>query len=328
MTIKKSLIALAVASTGIMAAGSAHALLIDPDGAGGVDAIDVSALGWNNGNAISTPLQTTNGTVNGTATGDTIRTYGHAALQGFNDANGNNIFVATNPANWTYVFGFDEVVTTASDAGSSSNRVFRTTNSASSFFEIWVGGDASLNLSGKGFNGDGGAIKILSGTIADFNALTGAGQTSFNSSAANPNNDLDQFNANNYTDYKTVSGTGGGSITVTVDSFDNTYFLTDLSFLTLNIVTDTFQNLPYQQTDPSSCFWDGAAYFTGAGNGIANGCGVASDFGTIGSFNGVNGTNTMFQTRATTAFPVPEPTSMALVGLGLLAAGAVRRKKS
>ena len=331
MVNKKTIASLAVASVFAAAAGSAQAVLISQDGVS--PAIDVAALGWNNGNAISTPLQTADGTVNQTAVGDTIRTFGHASLQGFNDAAGNNIFTGLDPSTWTYVFGFDEVVATATDVASSSNRVFRTINPGTSFFEIWVGGAPGDNLTGTGFAGGGGATRILSGEVLAFDALTGAGQTNFNSSSANPGN-LDRFTNQDYAGYTSVSGTGGGSIKVDVQTADGAYFLDALGILTLNIVTDTFQNLPYQQTNPSSCFWDAnaGAFFTGAGNGIAGGCGGAGDFGTIGSFNGApgNGPNTMFQTRATTAFPgvVPEPGSIALVGLGLAAAGVLRRRKA
>lgn len=326
---KKTIASLAVAGVFAAAAGSAQAVLISPNG--DATSFDVGALGWNNGNAISTPIQTADGTVNQTAVGDTIKTFGHAALQGFNDAAGNNIFTGSDPSTWTYVFGFEEVVSDASDSASTSNRVFRTINPSTSFFEIWVGGTPGNNLTGKGFNN---GTKILSGQVMAFDAGTGSGQTNFNSSSTNPGS-LDQFTGNDYADYTTVSGTGGGSIKVQVGMVDNDYFLDGLGLFTLNIVTDTFQNLPYQQTNPSSCFWDAmaGAYFTGAGNGIAGGCGAAGDFGTIGSFNGApgNGPNTMFQTRATTAFPanaVPEPGSMALVGLGIAAAGMLRRKKA
>lgn len=330
MVNKKTIASLAVAGVFAAAAGSAQAVLISPNGTGAAGPVfDVAALGWNTGNAISTPINTADGTVNATVVGDTITTFGHAALQGFNDANGNNIFTGTDLSTWTYVFKFEEVVADADNVGQSASRTFRTINPANSFFEIWVGGLPGDNLSGQGFS-DGGLGPILSGQVLAFDALTGAGQTSFNSSSANAQ-PLDQFGSNQYSGYDSVSGTGGGSIKVDVQFANAAYFLDALDILTLNIVTDTFQNLPYQQTNPSSCYWDGAAYQTAAGNGL--GCGAAGDFGSIGSFNGApvgNGPNTMFQTRATTAFPgvVPEPGSIALVGLGLAVAGVLRRRKA
>ena len=320
-------------------AGSAQAARIDPFGLGGAGGTyEVANLGWNNGNSISTPIATADGSVNNTALGDTIQTYGHAKLQGLNDADGNSFVIAGfNPNAWTYVFGFSEEVTTV--AG--TDRTFHTTTVAgqANFFQIWANGTAATDLSGKGFNGGGGATLLISGTIADYDPITGIGQTSFDSSSVGIPGDLDQFGANNYSDYKSFQGTGGGKVNAKIDTVNDKYFLDGISLLTLDLITDTFQNLPYLQVNPSSCFWDGSAYFSGAGNGIADGCGVAGDGGTISLLNGNGGlagndsdpawTNTMFQTRATTVLPtgLPEPGTLALLGLGALGM-LVRRRKS
>lgn len=317
-------------------AGSAQAARIDPFGLGGAGGVyEVANLGWNNGNAISTPISVAGGlSVANVNVGDTIQTYGQAKLQGLSDGDGNTFVIAGfNPNNWTYVFGFSEVVTEST----ATANTFRTTTVAgqANFFQIWANGTAALDLSGKGFNGDGGATLLASGTVSDFDPITGIGQTSFDSSTIVDAGVLDQFGTNNYAGYTSLKGTGGGKINVKIATVNDKYFLDGLSLLTLDLITDTFQNLPFLQVNPSSCFWDGSAYFSGAGNGIADGCGVAGDGGTIGFINGVDTTaldpaftNIMFQTRATTVLPtgLPEPGTLALLGLGALGLFLRRRK--
>lgn len=314
-------------------AGSAQAARIDPFGLGGAGgSYEVANLGWNNGNAISVPISSA--AVVDIAVGDNIQTYGHAKLQGLSDSDGNTFVIAGfNPNNWTYVFGFSEVVVDESAFGN----VFQTTTlpGQANFFQIWANGTPALDLSGKGFNGDGGAVLLVSGKIADYDPTTGIGQTSFDASSFDPSGDLDQFGTNNYAGYASVKGTGGGKINAVIDSVNDKYFLDGISLLTLDLITDTFQNVPFLQVNPSSCFWDGSAYFAGAGNGITDGCGAANDGGTIGFLNGgftatgdPSGPNIMFQTRATTVLPtIPEPGTLALLGLGALGM-FVRRRKS
>ena len=318
-------------------AGSAQAARIDPFGLGGAGgSYEVANLGWNNGNAISAPLGATD--LTDPVEGDRIQTYGHAKLQGLSDRDGNTLLIAGfNPNNWTYVFGFSEEVV---DSTATAN-TFRTTSvdadglplGTPNFFQVWANGKTATDLSGKGFNGDGGAVLLISGKIADYDPTTGIGQTSFDASAGfDPSGALDQFVADDYAGYLSVKGTGGGKINAVIDSVNDKYFLDGLSLLTLDLITDTFQNLPFLQVNPSSCFWDGSAYFSGAGNGIVDGCGALGDFGTIGVVNGgadpvFSGPNVMFQTRATTVLPtIPEPGTLALLGLGALGMFVRRRK--
>jgi len=297
---------------GIASSAFADAININPQGAGGT--ISVSALDWLPGNALCTPVagscvQTVAGGANGA-----IQVYGHTRLGTFVDGNGNAIALAS-PFEWTAVFGFQE---TATSTGPNSSQ-FRVTAGGNNFFQIWYQGAAdSSNLTGTGFNN--GQL-ILAGTVAPFNPVTGSGSGDFAASAT-ATNPLDQFNGDNYPGILSVSGTGSTDFTALVSFFDPAFFPGGIGGL--RIVTDTFQNLPFQQQNPSSCFWNGTAFIGGAGPGNFGGpCA-----NTIGTLNGISGPNDMFQTDATSSFirAVPEPGSLVLMALGLLSLVGFSRK--
>lgn len=325
MTITKKILFAAAASVALGAAVPAHAFVFDYNGAAAGGQINVTSFDWTVGNALAlnaVPLQQ----------GQNFQLLSHAAL-------GNFLFGTTPVAGTglntdfeiTFVTSFQETTTfVASDGVSFGAAGFSTTGATGAvpnFFEIWIGGTNSNMLAGTGFN-DG--VRIASGTIQ------AGGIGGFNTGLTVQ--DLDQFDSdgagptpkNNYPGISSIGPGAGGTafnVTVAFNDYNTDYFVNGVGPMLINFSTE--QKIPFTTTDPSALFTQspGGIAPTQPGATIASLCGNNNVAGCV---NGLEGPNFIFQADASSALDfrqIPEPASLALMGLGLLGVGFAGRRR-
>jgi len=167
------------------------------------------------------------------------------------------------------------------------------------------GGVSYDNLAGTGFT-DGNLI--LSATPI----ISANGSGSFRNVVGAPVT-FDQFGANNYGITTTVVGNGVSTIDFSVNSALAGYFPNGVpSIIGLEFITSS--STPFNAVNPS------ARFTTLVG-------GVPTLFSpSIGAINGTSGPDFQFQADAFVT-PVPEPTSVCLMGLGVIGVLAYSRKR-
>lgn len=307
MKLKKFAAACSVAGL-LSVAGASHASIVfsfDPTGLGStainnaslLDQAPGSSIGINGVNA-GAPL----------VIGTTITSLFQANLGSVQAANTGNLFSnGTGGRFFTFVAGFQETVIFSAGGGGTVTNSFNILNGG--FFKMCAQTALGDNLAGTGFSCAGSGI--LSGTITGGNSS----QTGF---LADPGL-LDQAGVDDWAGTQSVTSSGAAQLSLTIDFIDAGYFPDLASGLGIALSFVNASNItPFKQVDASRLF---------SSNGVANGNVVTN----VGAINGITGPDFIFQSDANASFDrraVPEPGTLALVGLALGAAGWFSRRRT
>lgn len=307
---------LAIIALSLSVSASADLITFDPTG-GGNGFSNAQTFDWKPGNALAIG----GNPAGGLNEGDGITLLYQANLGTVLDDQGSTLFSNGADGNYfTLVAGFEETVDTVTrnGAGDVTSVTFAFNDKGdTNFFKIYALDAQGNNLSGEGFTDDS---VVLSGTITGQN---------FNSNFST-NGEIGLFDGNGTDDYngfQSIIGSGSSALIASVDFQDEGYFPTfninDLLVSLENAKFNTSQVTPFNQVDPSKAFIN----LTGTQSAE-----TAPD---LGSINGQpQSTDHNFQLQAdannsftTSAKPVPEPATVALLGAGLGILGFMRRRR-